>query len=57
MNVNKSLYRGLNISKGGYGLYFAAETRIKDRIDDFTLSELVKLTKYFYVPNIGSNEF
>lgn len=38
-------------------MYALAESKVLERIRDYDFSDLVKLAKYFFTPNIGSNNF
>lgn len=42
---------------GGFGMYVLAETKVLERIKDYDFKDLVKIAKYFFTPNIGSNNF
>ena len=43
--------------KNDFKIYKLAEDRINDRIHDYGFNEAVRLAKYFFWPNIGSNSF
>lgn len=42
---------------GAFGLFKITEERIMDRIDDYKFHDFVKMARYLYVGNIGSNDF
>lgn len=43
--------------KGGFGLNALAEKSLAPRLSDFNFTELVRLSKYIFTPNICSNKF